>query len=196
MRVSAKRKKLLLVEESAVGMGGLSGRDILSPSFSPHPYRSSYSVNRELARIQSKLLGQTLGHLIPDKGRRLPRPAVAPATAWKNFPSFPSLISVYALPVCSGTCGGRWTIPSDSKIRDEWRPWVDLFSQSIVRGFFFEFRGTQVSRRSVLFYSRSFFFIGDLRNRWNREEDNYSIILSLKLNFCYGLWKISKLLDG
>lgn len=159
MRVSAKRKKLLLVEESAVGMGGLSGRDILSPSFSPHPYRSSYSVNQELARIQSKLLGQTLGHLIPDKGRRLPRPAVAPATAWKNFPSFPSLISVYALPVCSGTCGGRWTIPSDSKIRDEWRRRVDLFSQSIVRGFFFEFRGTQVSRRSVLFYFiRAFFY--------------------------------------
>lgn len=80
MRVSAKRKKLFPVEESADGMGGPSGRVILSlslpPSFSPY---FSYSVNRELARIQSKLLGQTLGHLIPDKGRRLLRPAVAPA---------------------------------------------------------------------------------------------------------------------
>ena len=39
MRVSAKRKKLFPVEESADGMGGPSGRVILSlslpPSFSP-----------------------------------------------------------------------------------------------------------------------------------------------------------------
>lgn len=156
MRVSAKRKKLLLVEESAVGMGGLSGRDILSPSFSPHPYRSSYSVNRELARIQSKLLGQTLGHLIPDKGRRLPRPAVAPATAWKNFPSFPSLISVYALPVCSGTCGGR--SPRRS-------PPIRGFAMNGVHGSICSlnrsFAGSSLSFEELKFRDVRFYFIRD-----------------------------------
>lgn len=43
--------------------------------------RASVCTRPQLARIQNKLLGQTLGHLAPDKGRRLLRPAVAPDPA-------------------------------------------------------------------------------------------------------------------
>lgn len=80
---------------------------------------SSYSVNRELARIQSKLLGQTLGHLIPDKGRRLLRPAVAPAKPLGK-------ISLRSLPALRASCllWGVWRsvndplpLPDDSRIR-------------------------------------------------------------------------------
>lgn len=41
-----------------------------------------------MARIQNKLLGQTLGHLTPDKGGRLLRPTVAPDPLGEIFIRF------------------------------------------------------------------------------------------------------------
>ena len=167
MRVSAKRKKLFPVEESADGMGGPSGRVILSlslpPSFSPY---FSYSVNRELARIQSKLLGQTLGHLIPDKGRdRQSRQQ----NRLEKFPFVP--FPLYALPVCSGACGGRWTTSSPCRtIRGFAVNGVDESIRSPNRSFDFSLSFEETSSFATFsFIIDPFFFIGDLRNRtWKR----------------------------
>lgn len=169
MRVSAKRKKLFPVEESADGMGGPSGRVILS--LSPSLFFSTpLTLSTESwLEYRANYLARHSGTLSPIRDDVCWDRQSRQQNRLEKFPFVP--FPLYALPVCSGACGGRWTTSSPCRtIRGFAVNGVDESIRSPNRSFDFSLSFEETSSFATFsFIIDPFFFIGDLRNRtWKR----------------------------
>lgn len=187
MRVSAKRKKLFPVEESADGMGGPSGRVILS--LSPSLFFSTpLTLSTESwLEYRTNYLARHSGTLSPIRDDVCWDRQSRQQNRLEKFPFVP--FPLYALPVCSGACGGRWTTPSPCRTIRGFAEWMELmsrfdFSKSIVR-FFLKFRGN-FKFRDVQFYYWSLFFYWRFKESYLKKKVIYSIILREIWNLIFG----------